>query len=219
MTALTPSLRNPGIKNMMETAMSISPANIEQLRHAVLASLHKHWALYLVEGIVLIGLGAATVVVPTIATIAVTILLGWLLLISGVVGLFTTLWTRGVPGFWWSLVSAILAIVVGALLIGRPISGAFSLTYLLIAFFVIEGAASIMFAIDHRRELPGAWGWMVASGLVDLVLAAVIIALLPAAAAWLLGLVVGINLAFGGVALIAMALQARQINPSASTEI
>jgi uncharacterized membrane protein HdeD (DUF308 family) len=142
----------------MEALMSISQADIGQLRRAVLASLHEHWVFYLIEGIILIALGAAAIIIPPIATIAVTIFFGGLLLLSGIVGLITTFWMRGVPGFWWSLISAILAIVVGALLIGRPGGGAFTLTFLLITFFVIEGVASIMFAIDHRRELPGAWG-------------------------------------------------------------
>jgi uncharacterized membrane protein HdeD (DUF308 family) len=88
---------------------------------------------------------------------------------------------------------------------------------LLIAFFVIEGVLSVMFALDHRAELPGAWGWMLASGIVDLALATMILAGLPGAAAWAIGLLVGINLTFGGVALIAMALQARKIGPNVST--
>jgi uncharacterized membrane protein HdeD (DUF308 family) len=199
--------------------MSLSQADVERLRRAVLASLHEHWVFYLIEGIVLICLGAAAVIVPPIATLAVTILVGWLFLISGLVGLFMTFKMRGVPGFLWSLISAILAIVVGALLIGRPVGGAFSLTFLLITFFLIEGVASIMFAIDHRRELPGAWGWMLASGIVDLVLGGIIFAGLPGAAAWALGLLVGINMIFGGVALIAMALQARRIDPGVPSAI
>jgi uncharacterized membrane protein HdeD (DUF308 family) len=137
-----------------------------------------------------------------------------LFLISGIVGLFTTFWMRGVPGFWWSLISAVLAIVVGVMLVGSPIRGAVSLTFLLIAFFLIEGVVSIMFALDHRRDLSGAWGWMLASGIVDLILGGVILAGLPGAAEWAIGLLVGINMTFGGVALIAMALQARQINPA-----
>ena len=48
--------------------------------------------------------------------------------------------------------------------------GAFSLTYVLIAFFLVEGVASIMFAIEHKRDLRGAWGWMLVSGLVDIIL-------------------------------------------------
>ena len=97
--------------------------------------------------------------------------------------------------------------------------GAFSLTFLLIVFFIIEGVVSVMFALDHRRELPGAWGWMLASGIVDLALATIILAGLPGTAAWAIGLLVGINLTFGGVALVAMALQARKIDPAAPTPI
>ena len=140
--------------------------------------------------------------------------MGWLFLISGVVGLFTTFRMRGVPGFWWSLISAVLAIVVGGMLVAEPIRGSVSLTLLLIAFFIIEGVVSVMFALDHRKELPGAWGWMLASGVVDLALATMIFAGLPGTAAWAIGLLVGINLTFGGVALVAMALQARKIDPS-----
>ena len=167
----------------------------------------------------MICLGATAVIVPPIATLAVTIFLGWLFLISELVGLFMTLRMRGVPGFWWSLISAILAIAVGALVIGRPISGAFSLTLLLIACFLIEGIASIMFALDHRRYLVGAWGWMLASGVVDLLIVAVIFAGLPGSALWVLGILLGINLTVGGIALVAMALQARKITSTASTAI
>ena len=92
-------------------------------------------------------------------------------------------------------------------------SGVLSLTLILIVFFVIEGVASIMFALGHKRELSGRWGWMLASGIVDLILAAIIIEGLPGTAAWALGLLVGINLVFGGTALIGMALHAREVDP------
>jgi uncharacterized membrane protein HdeD (DUF308 family) len=180
------------------------------------ASLHEHWKFYLIEGIILVALGAAAVVVPQVATVALTILLGWVFLISGIIGLFTTFWMRGVPGFWWSLLSAVLAIVVGVMLGVWPIRGAFSLTYVLIAFFFVEGVASVMFALEHKRDLPEAWGWMFVSGLVDLILGGIIVAGLPGAAEWAVGLLVGINMIFGGVALIAMALQARRIDQTSA---
>jgi uncharacterized membrane protein HdeD (DUF308 family) len=189
--------------------MSANPSDLSQVRRAVSRSLHQHWLLYLIEGIVLVLLGAAAIIVPPLATLAVTILLGWVFLVSGVVGLFTTLWMRLAPGFWWSLVSALLGIVVGFMLLAMPLSGIFSLTLLLIAFFIIEGVASIMFALEHKRELSGRWGWMLVSGIIDLVLAVLIFAHLPSAAAWAIGLLVGINMVFGGSALIAMALHAR----------
>jgi hypothetical protein len=57
----------------------------------------RHWTLFLVEGIVLVLLGLLAIVIPPLATLAVTILIGWLLLISGVVGLVTTFWVKGAP--------------------------------------------------------------------------------------------------------------------------
>ena len=189
--------------------MSMDQPDADRLRSTVTTSMQEHWVLFLVEGIILVILGLAAIIVPPLATLAVAIFLGWLFLISGIVGLVTTFMMRHAPGFWWSLVSALLGIVVGIVLIGWPVSGAISLTLVLIVFFIIEGVASIMFALEHRRELSGRWGWMLASGIVDLILAAIIFAGLPLSAAWAIGLLVGINLVFGGSALIAMALHAR----------
>lgn len=189
--------------------MSTNQPDIAGMQRAVANALHRHWVLYLAEGVVLVVLGATAIVLPPLATLTVTFLFGWLFLVSGIMGLITTFWMREAPGFWWALVSAVLAIVVGASLLAMPVSGAFSLTVVLVAFFIIEGVASIMFALDHRRELSGRWGWMLMSGIVDLALATMIFAGLPSTAAWAIGLLVGINMVFGGMALIAMALHAR----------
>jgi uncharacterized membrane protein HdeD (DUF308 family) len=159
-------------------------------------------------------LGIAAIVVPPLATLAFTIFLGWLFLISGIAGLITTFWMRKDPGFWWSLLSALLGIAAGIVLLIAPVSGVVSLTLILIAFFIIEGVVSIMYALDHRNDLPGGWVWMLFSGIIDLVLAAMIFAGLPGTAAWAIGLLVGINMLFGGVALIAMALHARRLTTS-----
>ncbi len=180
-----------------------------EIQRAVGKALHEHWVLYLVEGVVLVVLGLTAVVIPPFATLAVTILLGWLFLVSGVMGLLTTFWMRHAPGYWWSLISAALGVLVGGMLLAQPATGAFSLTLVLIGFFIIEGVVSIMFALDHKRELTGRWGWMLASGIIDLVLSVMILAGLPSTAAWAIGLLVGINMVFGGSALIGMALHAR----------
>jgi uncharacterized membrane protein HdeD (DUF308 family) len=192
----------------------MTPTDMERLQSRVASSLHEHWVLFLVEGIVLVILGVAAIIIPPIATLAVAIFIGWLFLISGIVGLVTTFWMKNAPGFWWSLLSAVLGIVAGGVLLLWPVSGAVSLTLVLIVFFIVEGVATIMFALDHKRELSGQWLWMVASGIVDLVLAGIIFAGLPQSAAWAIGLLVGINLLFGGWAMIAMALHARNTAPS-----
>jgi len=182
--------------------------SFDSARDLVARTVREHWKLFLVEGIILVVLGLLAVAVPLVAGLAVTILFGWLFLISGVVGLVTTFSMRHAPGFWWSLVSAVLAIVVGAWLLIQPQFGLVSLTYLLIAFFIVEGIATIMFALEHKGALSGRWGWMLASGVVDLILAVIIIAGLPGTIAWALGLIVGINMVFGGASMIGMALAA-----------
>jgi uncharacterized membrane protein HdeD (DUF308 family) len=190
--------------------MSTNQPDIQNVQRAVANALHAHWKLYLAEGILLVVLGIIAVIVPPIATLAVTVVLGWLFLFSGVMGLVTTFMMRGAPGFWWALISAALGVLVGGMLLAQPAQGAVTLTYVLVAFFIIEGVVSIMYALEHKRELSGRWGFMLLSGIVDLGLAAMIIAGLPSTAAWALGLLVGINMMFGGAALVSMALHARK---------
>lgn len=189
--------------------MTMNQTQAESIGRAVASAIHEHWVMFLIEGIILVLLGIAAIVLPPIATIAFTIIIGWIFLVSGILGLITTFWARQAPGFWWALISAIIAIAAGIVLLLWPISGAVSLTLVLIAFFVVEGIASILYAIEHRNQLTGRWGWMLFSGIVDLILAAIIFSGLPGTAAWALGLLVGINMVFGGVALIGMALAAR----------
>jgi uncharacterized membrane protein HdeD (DUF308 family) len=189
--------------------MSTTQPDFSSARRAVVQTMREHWVLFLVEGIVLVLLGLLAIVIPPLATLAVTILVGWLFLISGVVGLITTFWAKGAPGFWWSLFSAIIGIVAGIILLAWPISGTVSLTLVLIVFFIMEGVVSIMYGIDHRKEASGRAGWIIASGVIDLILAAIIFSGLPGSAAWAIGLLVGINMVFGGTSLIAMALAAR----------
>ena len=189
--------------------MSMNPGDIQQLQSALAQTVREHWKLFLVEGIILVVLGLLAILIPMAASIAVTIILGWLFLVSGVVGLVTTFWARHAPGFWWALVSAVLATAAGIVLLLWPVSGVVSLTLLLIVFFVIEGVASIMYAFEHKKDLSSRWIWMLVSGIIDLILAALIWTGLPGTAAWALGLLVGINMLFGGTSLIAMALHAR----------
>jgi uncharacterized membrane protein HdeD (DUF308 family) len=173
------------------------------------AIVREHWKAFLFEGILLVILGLAAMIVPPLASLAVTIFLGWMFLISGIAGLALTFWARQMPGFWWSLISAALALVAGIVLLARPVQGTLTLTIVVGAYFLAEGVATIMYALEHRRELSQRWSWMLVAGVMDLLIAAVIIAGLPGSALWAVGLLVGINLLFGGASLIGVALAAR----------
>ncbi|MDB5515345.1 MAG: hypothetical protein JWQ17_2103 [Tardiphaga sp.] len=183
--------------------------DLPSIEAKVSAAVRAHWKAFLFEGILLVILGLAAMIVPPLASLAVTIFLGWMFLISGIAGLALTFWARQMPGFWWSLISAVLALVAGIVLLARPMQGTLTLTIVVGAYFLAEGVATIMYALEHRRELSERWSWMLFSGLLDILIAAMIIAGLPGSAEWAIGLLVGINLLFGGASLIGMALAAR----------
>jgi uncharacterized membrane protein HdeD (DUF308 family) len=189
--------------------MSMTTPELGRLRSDISTSVREYWGVFLFEGVVLLLLGILAVLVPVIATLTVTFAFGWIFLISGLIGLVTTLHARRAPGFWWSLLSAVLGVIVGVLLLVWPISGAISLTLLLAAFFTAEGILSIMYAIEHKREMSGRWGWLLVNGVVDLGLAAIILIAFQTSASWVLGLLIGIDMVLGGTALIVIALEER----------
>lgn len=180
------------------------------IRNPIVKALRQHSGWFLAEGIALCLLGLAAIGLPLIAGVVVTLILGWVLLIAGVIGLIAVLRTNTAPGFWWAFISAVWSIAIGAMLLFDPVRGLAALTYVLIAYFLIDGILTIMFALSHRRELSGRWEWMLINGIVDIALAAIIILGLPGTILWALGLLVGIDLLFGGASLIAMALHARR---------
>ncbi|MGD0192796.1 MAG: HdeD family acid-resistance protein [Rhizomicrobium sp.] len=176
---------------------------------AVAAALSSHWRTFVIEGAVLMVLGASAIVLPQFASLAVEIVLGWLFLIGGGIGLVSTVVARSTPGYWWALASALAGIFAGVLMIRSPVGGVISLTFILTAFLVVDGLIMIMFGIEHRRQLSRRWEWLVVNGVLDLVLAAIVVVALPGSITWVLGLIVGIDLLFGGSSLIALALATR----------
>jgi uncharacterized membrane protein HdeD (DUF308 family) len=186
------------------------PHDITKLQSEMNAAVRAHWKAFLFEGILLASLGLAAMIVPPLAGLAVTIFLGWMFLISGIAGLALTFWARQMPGFWWSLISATLAVGAGIILLAKPMQGILTLTIVVGAYFLAEGVATIMYALEHRRELSERWSWMLFSGVLDILISAMIITGLPGTAEWAIGLLVGINLLLGGASLIGMALAARK---------
>jgi uncharacterized membrane protein HdeD (DUF308 family) len=188
--------------------MSSSSTDIEGIRRQVAATIQAHWKLFLAQGIVLMVLGLLAIGVPAIATLAVEIFVGWLFFVGGIFRAISVWHSRQAPGFVWSLLASVLSIVLGLILIFRPLAGVLTLTMVLVAFFVIEGIASIVAAIEHRQHLRS-WGWVLFSGIIDLLLAYLIWQGWPSSASWAIGLLVGINMLFLGLSLVMTALAAR----------
>ena len=190
--------------------MSTQQSTISHRPGSLSESLHDHWGVFLAEGIILVLLGLAAMLVPKLAGLVTTVFLGWLFLLASAVSLIATFRTRRAAGFAWSLISALLAALVGASLLWNPVQGLLSLTILLAAFFAADGILMIVLASIYRRKFAGKWEWMMINGVIDLVLAAFVVFGLPGSIVWTLGLIIGIDMVFGGGSLIAMALAARK---------
>jgi uncharacterized membrane protein HdeD (DUF308 family) len=168
----------------------------------------RRWLL--ITGILGILAGAAAIIVPPVATLTITLFIGWILVFSGVV-MAVHSWTQRAAGRTWErALQALLALVIGVYMVLFPGSGALSLTLLLVIWFVGSGVLQLI-AARRLRGLPGA-GWLVFGGVLGIVLAALIAMDLPSSAEWAIGLLVGINLVFWGVrALVAASLLKRVV--------
>ena len=186
--------------------------DVEKLRRRPAAEIHEHWKVFLVQGIVMMALGVLAIALPEISTIAIEIIIGWLLFVGGIFRAVMLLRAKRIPGFGWSLATAIVAVVLGAVLVLRPLEGVLTLTMVLAVFFVVEGIAAIILSVEFRRRLHN-WGWILLDGLVSLVLAFLIVWGWPGTAAWAIGLLVGINMLFFGLSLLMTALAARLMTP------
>jgi uncharacterized membrane protein HdeD (DUF308 family) len=169
-------------------------------------TLRKYRTWFMLYGALLVILGLAAIALPYIATLATNFLVGWLLLAGGVFGLIAVFSAgREASGFWWNLFTSIIYLLAGLALLFRPAAGILTLTILLAAYLLAGGIAKLVMAFGYKREIPKAWGWVLFSGLVDLLLGFIIISGFPGTATWVIGLMVGINLLMMGVALVVAA--------------
>ena len=170
-------------------------------------ALSRNWGWLLALGILMIILGVVAMAAPVVATIAIQVMLGWLLVISGIAEGIHAFMVKEWRGFLLELLSAVLYLGVGLLLLVDPLKGALALTLILAVFLLVEGIFKIITALrvrDHRG-----WGWLLASGIVSVVLGVLIWAQWPASGLWVIGLLVGIQLLFTGWSLVMLALVAR----------
>jgi uncharacterized membrane protein HdeD (DUF308 family) len=166
----------------------------------------------------LILLGALAIILPGVAALATAILLGWLFIAGGVIGI-VSLFTAGVsaPGYIWKLLAAIIGLLAGGALLWHPVAGAVTLTIILAAYLFSLGVTKVMMALRYRQILPNAWGLMMFTAIVDIALGIVIVAGLTRGTVWLLGLLIGIEFVFTGLALVVAGVNCREATAPAAT--
>jgi uncharacterized membrane protein HdeD (DUF308 family) len=190
--------------------MSETANDIQSFKSGIVQAIHGHWKLFLAQGIVMMLLGIVAISLPLVATLATEILVGWLFVVGGIVRIVYIPRSTRTPGFWWSLLTAVIVIVLGVVFILQPLQGALTLTMMLIALFILEGIAALFMAFELRKHMHN-WGWTLFKGVVDLWLALMIWSGWPGSATWAIGLLVGINMLFFGVSLTMTALAARTL--------
>jgi uncharacterized membrane protein HdeD (DUF308 family) len=175
-------------------------------------SLRKHSTWFIVYGIIVIALGVFSIAAPMVATLAVALTIGWLLLLGGAIGLVAVIsGGTSAPGFWWNLIISIVYILAGLSVLVSPIAAALTLTIILAAYLLAGGILRIIMSFGYRNDIPGAWGWVLISGIVDIVLALIIMSGMPGTATWVLGLLVGINLLMMGISIVMVAFAVRKV--------
>jgi len=179
------------------------------MRDAMRDAIKRHSLWYMIQGILMMVAGFVALLFPLVSSVAVILLLGWLLIISGILQAVSLIGASKVPHFWLQLISVVLSIVIGLMFLNDPGGGLVALTLLLVVFFIVGGMARIVFALTIRPLSD--WGWVLASGIVGVLLGIYLFASLPITAAWILGLLFGIQLLSEGAALTYMTWKIRSV--------
>jgi uncharacterized membrane protein HdeD (DUF308 family) len=187
--------------------MSLEAA-AQVMRDAMRETVRRYSLWYLIQSALMILAGILALIYPVLSSVAVVILLGWVLIISGVVQGISLIGARNVPHFWLQLVSVVLSIIVGVLFLRHSGEGLLTITVLLIVFLLVEGISKLIFALTIR-PFPN-WGWVLASGIVGILLSFYLWSSLPVTSLWLLGVLLGIQLICEGAALGYLAWNVRE---------
>jgi len=174
-------------------------------------ALSKNWKVLLIGGIVSVVLGLIAIIVPPLASVGITILVGIILLV-GAVGMVAEAISRGTTGHRiWSAILAVLYVIAGVWLLINPVEGTITLTVVLIVFFLVIGLFRLIAGIQGRSGgVPNA-GWMIVNGILSIAIAVLVLLDLPSSAAWAIGLLVGIQLLFDGMMLITTAMAGKKL--------
>jgi uncharacterized membrane protein HdeD (DUF308 family) len=171
-------------------------------------ALRRNWWLMLILGVLLVLGGIAAIVLPVMASLAVTISVGAALAVAGAFKLAHAFRCGGWRCRGWSMLSAALYLVGGVLLLFNPLAGMISLTIAMVALIGADGILRMVVAFRMRPE-PG-WGWMLAGGIAGALLAVLMTVMLPWIGLTALGVLAGIALIFEGWSFIAVALASRR---------
>ena len=170
---------------------------------------HHRWGWYLALGIALVVLGVIALFLVPAATLATVLVLGWLLVISGIIECVHAFRMRRWGGVFLHLVGGILGVVVGLLVAIHPVAGALAWTLLFASFFTVMGIFRIVAAVRLKFPL---WGWAVFDGAVTTLLGLILWVSWPWSGLWFLGVALGVSLILRGWSYVMLAIAARSLS-------
>lgn len=159
-------------------------------------------------GVGLLIIGIAALVFPVVSTLAATLFVGWVFVFSGAVTLYGSFSVRGTGPFFGALLLGLLSIAAGVYTLARPDVGAASLTLMLGALFMVQGAYEMVFAFELRSTK--AWGWLAVSALASIVLSLAILSGWPGTSLVTLGVLIGVNFVSSGLAYLLVGIGAKR---------
>ncbi|MFC7046476.1 HdeD family acid-resistance protein [Halobacteriaceae archaeon GCM10025711] len=166
-------------------------------------TIEEGWEYMMGAGAIMAVMGLLAVIFPFVTGVALSLLLGGLLVVGAIAHVVNAFSARRWTGSLVQIVLAIIYVVAGISLLANPVLGLATLTVLLIAFLLVGGLVEIVMGVRIRPEQG--WGWVIASGVVSLVLAGLIWAGLPSSAAWAVGLLFGVHLLSSGISMMLVA--------------
>jgi uncharacterized membrane protein HdeD (DUF308 family) len=164
------------------------------------------WSI--VWGVLLILLGLLATAAPFLAAVAVSVVIGWLIVLAGVVHIVVAFHSHGAGSVIWKLLVGIAYLCFGGYVLVHPVLGVASLTLMLAALFVIEGVLNLILFFNMRSVHGSAW--VLIDGLITLALGVMIYAQWPSSSAWAIGILVGISMIFSGATRIGVTMAVRR---------
>jgi uncharacterized membrane protein HdeD (DUF308 family) len=179
-----------------------------------LDEVHKHWFWYLALAVFMTFLGVLAIGWSFATTLVSMAFLGWLLVIGGVVEIGHAFWKRKWSGFFLDLLAGILYGGIGFLVLANPGLSAVALTFGIAVLLLFGGLFRFVAALALD---PPHGSWVILSGAVSMLLGLMIWKQWPMSGLWVIGLFIGIDLVFNGVALMMLAFTARKFTTPHST--
>lgn len=170
-----------------------------QYRAALRASADRYAWINLAHGLLLVSTGALAAVYSLLLSSTASLVLACALIASALFQLATLLLTRQLPYFSFQLISVVSATIIGVLLLREGQPNLVTVKNLVLVFLVVDNFSRLIFAVAIRPQ-PG-WWLIAASGVVGLMLAALLVADIAGMSPSSIAAIAGTNFIISGLAI------------------